>query len=116
MRKELQGSPVKSVRWKGRTCIVTVAGDVTIDRSTEFQRDLLAAAGEKPKRIVLDLSHVKFMDSSGIASLVKLLSAAKKSCIELRLAALDERVRGVFEVTRLNTVFDIRNTLEEALA
>jgi len=116
MNKDSQGCPVKSVRWEGKTCIVTVAGDVNIDCSVEFQRELLAQAEKKPKRIVVDLGGVQFMDSSGVASLVKLLSAAKKSGIELRLAALDERVRGIFEVTRLNTVFDIRDSLEEALA
>jgi anti-sigma B factor antagonist len=104
------------VRWEGETCIVSVAGDVNIDCSAEFQRDLLAEAEKNPKRLVLDLSGVEFMDSSGVASLVKLLSAAKKSNIELRLAALDDRVQGIFEVTRLNTVFDIRDSLEEALA
>jgi len=116
MNDDSQASPVKSVRWEGQTCIVTVDGDVNIDCSAEFQRDLLALAQKKPGRIVLDLSGVHFMDSSGVASLVKLLSAAKKSKMELRLAALDERVLGIFEVTRLNTVFDIRNTVQEALA
>jgi anti-sigma B factor antagonist len=116
MNEDLQQSPVKSVQWQGQTCVVTIAGDVNIHCSLEFQRDLLSLVDKKPRRIALDLGGVAFMDSSGVASLIKLLSAAKKSHIELRLAALDERVRGIFEVTRLNTVFKICDSLEEALA
>jgi len=116
MSKDVTRSPVKSVRWEGRTCVVTVAGDVNIDCSAELQRALLAEAQKQPELMVLDLSGVHFMDSSGVASLVKLLSAAKKSGMKLRLAALDRRVLGIFEITRLNTVFDICDTVEEALA
>ncbi len=116
MNDNSPSAPIESIRWEDRTCIVSVAGDINIECVVEFQRRLLTLTEKKPQKIVIDLGGVEFMDSSGVASLVKLLSTTKKSGIELRLASLDERVRGVFEITRLDTVFDIRNSVEEAIA
>ena len=62
------------------------------------------------------LADVPYMDSSGVASLVKLLSRARKSGSELALANLNDRVRSVFEITRLDSVFRICGSEEEALA
>jgi anti-anti-sigma factor len=56
------------------------------------------------------------MDSSGVASLVKLLSRVRRSSAALKLCGLTDRVRGVFEITRLDSVFEIYGGEDEALA
>ena len=71
---------------------------------------------KKPERIVVNLAEVPYMDSSGVASLVKLLSRTKRQGVVLCLAALTDRVRGIFEITRLDDIFDIQATVEEALS
>jgi len=109
-------SAVKTVRWKDRTAIVEVLGDIDLNRSQAFQQALLSLLDESPQRVVIDLSGVPYMDSSGVASLVKLLSRARKAGLGLSLVGLQDRVRSVFEITRLDSVFDIRATQEEALA
>ena len=114
-RHASSGSPVRSVRWDGKTAVVEVAGEIDLNCSNEFQGDLLKVLDRRPDRLVIDLTNVTYMDSSGIASLVKLLSRTRKSGVTLRLAGMRDRVRSVFEITRLDTVFDIRPTVAESV-
>ena len=116
MNERAADAPVQSVRWVDQNVVVEVAGDIDLNSSVDFQQALLTLMDKKPKRIVVDLAGVPYMDSSGVASLVKLLSRARKSGSGLYLVRLGDRVRSVFEITRLDTVFDIRTTVEEALA
>lgn len=108
--------PVRVVRAVGRAAVVEVSGDIDINRSNEFQQVLLAVLDDKPDRVVVDLSAVPYMDSSGVASLVKLLSRARKANIKVMLIKLNDRVRSIFEITRLDNVFTICKTEQEALA
>lgn len=116
MSDESEQQPVKAVRWVGRCAVIDVVGNVDIRRSSEFQHALLAVLDRKPQRMVVNLSEVGYMDSAGVASLVKLLGKARRAQVALYLAGLSVRVRGVFEITRLEDIFEIRPTVEEALA
>ena len=109
-------SPVKDIRWIDKTAIVDVMGDIDLHRSLAFQRALLDVLDSKPERMVVNLSKVSYMDSSGVASLVKLLSHVRRIGVSMRLAAMTDRVRNVFEITRLDTIFEIYPTEEEAIA
>jgi anti-sigma B factor antagonist len=109
-------NPVKDVKWKDKDVIVYVQGDIDLGTSSGFQRSLLALMDKKPTRIVVNLSKVPYMDSSGVASLVKVLSRARKSNMGLILTGLSGRVRSVFEITKLDHVFNIKPSDEEALA
>jgi len=93
-----------------------VQGDVDIRRCGEFQQSVLAVLDRKPRSVVVNLSDVSYMDSAGVASLVKCLARARAQHVSLRLTGLSERVRGIFEITRLDGIFDIRPTVEEAAA
>jgi anti-sigma B factor antagonist len=55
------------------------------------------------------------MDSAGLASFVKLLSRTKKQGVDLRLVALSDMLKSLFEITRLDTMFNIYDTEEAAL-
>ena len=116
MSDQFPGSPVKQVRWSEKTAIVDCEGDIDLSRSPMFQAELLKIIDSKPKRIVINLAEVRYMDSSGVASLVKLLSRVRKLGIQLRLAERTDRVRSVFEITRLDSVFEIHCSEAEALA
>ena len=116
MNQDAGMSPVQGVRWVKKSVVVDVAGDIDLNSSGRFQQDILLLMDKKPDRIVVNLAGVPYMDSSGVASLVKLLSRARKGGAALYLAELSDRVRSVFEITRLDTVFDIRDSEQEALA
>ena len=65
--------------------------------------------------VIVDLSGVTYIDSSGVASLVEALQAAKKNGSQLSLAAVSEPTRRVLELARLDKVFTIYNSVDEAL-
>jgi anti-sigma B factor antagonist len=116
MTAEASKSPVRRVRWSDGSAIVDVAGDVDLSRSAAFQRSLLEVVDRRPERIIVNLADVGYMDSSGVASLVKLLSRARRIDLPICLVGMRERVRSIFEITRLDSVFDIYATEQEALA
>jgi anti-sigma B factor antagonist len=109
-------SPVSGVRTEGRALVVNLTGDIDLHRSAELQQSLLALVDKAPRAIVLDLSGVPYMDSSGVASLVKLLTRVRAKDIDLKLCGLTARVRSMFEITRLDSVFSIHPSVAEALA
>ena len=79
----------------------------------QFKDAIRAATADGPARIVLDLGHVKFVDSSGLGAIVssmKHLGAGRK----MDLAALNPDVDKVFRLTRMDTVFTIYKDLNTA--
>ncbi len=68
----------------------------------------------KPGRLIIDLSQVPYMDSSGVATLVEAMQIARRNKTELILCALPSKVFSIFEIARLDMVFKIVDTLEEA--
>ena len=107
-------SPVVDIVREGQSITIILEGDIDLYRSRLFQDDILKIVSEKPKEIVVDLSAVPYMDSSGVASLVKLLSRTKALGIELKLRDLSVKVRSIFEITNLDTVFKIVSSGEKS--
>jgi anti-sigma B factor antagonist len=112
----MSNEPVSGIRWNGKVAIVDASGEIDLHQSTVLQKKLLAVLDKKPDRMIINLANVSYMDSSGVASLVKLLSRTRKNGISLGLAAPTKKVKAIFEITRLDSVFNIFDTEEEALA
>lgn len=94
--------------------VVEVSGDVDLSRSPRLRTALATASAGKPQRLVVDLAKVSYMDSSGVATLIEGLQAARRNSTKFFLAALQPRVRSILEIARLDTVFKIAATVEEA--
>ena len=107
-----------SVRMEGqKIAVVRLGGEVDIVRSPDLQVSLKEAIERTPKggSVVVDLSEVTYMDSSGVATLVRGLQLSRKKGVGLVLCSLQDRVRSIFEIARLDTVFPIASTLDEAI-
>jgi anti-sigma B factor antagonist len=115
MSPQNDDGPIKDVRWQDKTAIVDVQGDIDLRSSPALQEKLGGILNKDPDRVVVNLADVPYMDSSGVASLVKVLSRVKKQSIPLVLVEMSERVRSIFEITHLDTVFDIRSSEQEAI-
>ena len=68
------------------------------------------------KQIVLNLAGVNYIDSGGLGTLVALYTTARNSGGAIKLAALTQRVGDLLQVTKLLTVFEVFDTVEEAVA
>jgi anti-sigma B factor antagonist len=99
----------------GGVTVVHVDGQLVIGNRNEL-KELLArqlAAGDR--RFVLDFTHSPYIDSSGLGALVTMAKKAREEGGEIRLAGLNEDLRTMFELTKLDTLFRITDTPEQAL-
>jgi len=103
------------IEWVGDAAVARLVGDVDAARCAAAQQPLLELLDKRPERIVVSFQKVAYMDSAGLASFVKLLSRSRKEGVKLHLAALSDMLKGLFEITRLDTVFSISDTEEAAL-
>lgn len=78
----------------------------------ELKRRFAAGA----KKVLVDLGAVSFIDSSGLGALVSGFKSAMAGKGRLSLSGLQAQVHSMFELTRLNRVFDVFPTVEEALS
>jgi anti-sigma B factor antagonist len=88
--------------------MLVLKGDVDMNTSPDVRNGLgevFKQAGSKA--LVINLSGVRYMDSSGIATLVEAMQNCMKQGMKLRLVALSPSVRDVFELARLSSVFEI---------
>ena len=80
----------------------------------EFKHDI-APLLQANDRLVLDLSRLRFVDSSGLGAILSCLRQLSAKNGDLKLCGLSKQVRGAFELVRMHRVFDIAETREEAV-
>ena len=110
------GNVIKGVRREKGIIIVEVTGDIDLHQSVELRENLLTFAAEKPKATIIDMTEVGFMDSSGLATLVEILQLSRRDGGELKLVGVQGRVRSIFEISRLDSIFQIYDSEAEAMA
>ena len=106
-----------AVKQAGRNAVVAFSDRVNLegDDSVVFKDKLKAFVADGHDRVVMDLGNVAFMDSHGLGALIGALKALKQAEGHLVLANVSEPVAAVLRVTRLDRVFDVKPTVEEAL-
>ncbi len=102
------------IREENDALIVTLKGDVDLQSSPEARTILLDCVGKK-KSVLVDLSGVGYIDSSGVASLVESLQTARKLGTNVILVAVSEGALRVLQLARLDKVFTICDTVEDGL-
>lgn len=101
---------------KGST-ILDVSGDIDLSHSPAMRKALLGEIKEKKvPKVFLNLKEVRYIDSSGIASLVEGLKASRDMGSRLILYGLSTSVREVMQLSRLQKIFEIYDSEEQALA
>lgn len=107
---------VSSGRMAGGALVVAINGEVNLNNSPQVRSALLAlVAQHRPQKLVLNLELVPYMDSSALAVLVELMRKMGKEG-RIIVACPQPRVRGLLEIARLNTLFPLTATEEEAIA
>ncbi|MCH7849077.1 MAG: STAS domain-containing protein [Planctomycetes bacterium] len=96
--------------------IVRPVGEIDLSGAPALRQQLKQAQETRPGRVIVDLGEVPYMDSSGLATLVEAMQIARKNQGKLIICALQQKVRSIFEIARLDMVFKIVNTRDEALA
>lgn len=94
--------------------IVTPAGDVDLSGSPVLRNELRKVQQKRPKRIIVELAQVGYMDSTGLATLVEAMQQGRKFGTRIVLCTLTDRVRSIIEIARLDSVFVIAPNREAA--
>jgi anti-sigma B factor antagonist len=94
--------------------ILELSGEIDLQHSPEMRQLLQARAAQRIPALLLDFTGVKYIDSSGLATLIEYYQSSRAYDGKIIVAGLSHRVRSIFELVRLNEVFPIYATVLEA--
>lgn len=100
---------------RGRSyAVIHVSGDIDLYTSPQLRQEMLKLATKKNMTILVNFRDVTYMDSSGVATLVETLQLTKRNGGKLRLFHLAQPIKDLFELSRLDRVFDVYETEQQA--
>lgn len=103
-------------RRDSKTLLILREERVDAHNAAALKDRLLKALEEEDRALVIDLSQVQFIDSSGLGALLSGYKNANLCARGFALVGLQPLVKSMFELTRLHSVFEIYPSMEEALA
>ena len=105
-----------SIERIGDTTIVDVDGELTVTNRGELKERVLAHLGDGDTDFIIDFAKSGYIDSSGLGVLVSLSKRIREENGRLKLAGLNQDLRTLFELTKLDTLFHIADSRASALA
>jgi anti-sigma B factor antagonist len=101
----------------GSVTVLTVTGDLVIgDAESTFKRTVTRLLEEGHTRLLVDLSGVGFLDSSGLGALVRALTQSQKEGGQTKLLRAGPQIRKLLQMTKLDSVFEIHDDMEAAVS
>jgi len=105
-----------TVTREGSVTVVDVDGQLIVGNRQELKQKVLDELEGGARKFLIDFTRTGYIDSSGLGVLVSLSKKIREQGGELRLSSLNEDLRTLFELTKLDTLFRIANAREEGLA
>lgn len=100
----------------GEVLVVDIDGQLIVGNRQEFKQRVLEEVERGERRFLVDFSRAGYVDSSGLGVLVSLSKKVREQGGELRLSGLNEDLRTLFELTKLDTLFRIAETRDEGIS
>ena len=97
----------------GGKTVLAIGGEIDLQHSAQLRAAIVAEL-DRGASVLLDLSQVTFIDSSGIAAMVQGLTRARERELELGLVGAPDAVLRILRLTRLDAVFPMYASLDEA--
>ena len=94
--------------------LIRVEGQLIVGNRQELKTAIQEALDHGERRFVIDFSRTGYIDSSGLGALVSISKKVREQGGDLRLSGLNEDLRSLFELTKLDTLFAISDTAEKA--
>ena len=113
--RETAPTPTRSTVKKLRPNVLQLEGEIDLHLSPEVAESLRLMVAKKPQVLVVDLEKVTYMDSSGLAVLIEAMQNVQKYGGKFALANVQESVKHIFEIARLDQVFQIFDHVDSAL-
>ena len=99
----------------GNICILTIPDETLTAGNVRSFKTEMEAFMTPNAEIILDLSHLRFIDSSGIGSIISVMKKIESSGGKLKLCSLSKTVNSVFDLVKINLLVDICETREDAV-
>ncbi len=99
----------------GNIPIIRLDGRIVSDNAPGVKKQIQNCLEEGNKSLVLDMSNVPFIDSSGLGTLVGSMRVVAAKGGDLIIAGMIPEVRALFQLTRLDKVFEIYDTVDQAV-
>jgi anti-sigma B factor antagonist len=96
--------------------VLAVTGELDVATAPRLRQEAVRLTSSGSHRLVLDLSGVGFLDSTGLGVIVGVLKRTRTHGGELVLAGAEPQVRKVFEITRMNDILPIHDSVDDAIA
>lgn len=96
--------------------VIHVEGQLIVGNRQELKDAVQHVLDRGERKLLIDFSKTGYIDSSGLGALVSISKKVREYGGELRLAGLNEDLRSLFELTKLDTLFSIADTPSQALA
>ena len=100
---------------RGEVSVVRVDGQLTVGNRQELKATVQAGLDAGARKFLLDCSPTGYIDSSGLGALVTIAKRVREAGGQIRLAGLNDDLRSLFGLTKLDTLFAIYPGIEEAL-
>ena len=114
--KKKNASPPAPTPQRDRPNVLPLKGEIDLHVYPAVTASLNAIIKKKPERLVVDLSRVTYVDSTGLAAFIQAMQKVEAYGGKFSLAGLPERVRSIFEVSRLDQVFEIFPDVDTAMS
>lgn len=95
--------------------ICCIDGEIDLNTSPQLKKEFEKIVGAKAKKVLINFSSVTYVDSSGLATIVEIFKKLKSYGGILKLSNLSPKVKNLFEITKLEKLFDIQDDEEEAI-
>ena len=105
-----------AIKKQGDVCVVDVDGQLIVGNRQELKQKVLDELERGERKFLVDFTRTGYIDSSGLGVLVSLTKKIRETGGELRLASLNDDLKTLFELTKLDTLFHIAPSADEALA
>ena len=105
-----------SLRHQDDIPVLDVIGEIDIYTTPQFKEAVSAAIDENKPAIVINMTKVTYMDSSGFGTLLSATKRLRPLDGALYLSGCNEAIQRMLQITRLNTIFGVYTTEEEAVA
>ena len=106
-----------STRQAGSVTIVDLSGQIKLGEGSSVLRDAVKDLLSKGhKNILLNLGEINYVDSSGIGELVAAFTSVRNQGGEMKLLHLTKKIHDLLQITKLYTVFDVKDDEAEAIA
>lgn len=107
---------IRDIHQNGPVTVIALEGSLEVGKHEKLKEDLLKQSSPASRRMVLDLTGVDFIDSACLGALIAVARRLRGQGGDMKISGLSAEVKSIFQITRLDRVFEVFGKREEAVS